>query len=287
MAEELNLHPLCVFFPRIVGVEFDALVADIKANGLREPIVLYEGQVLDGGNRYRACLEAGREPHFVGFQGGDIAAFVLSANLHRRHLAQGQAAAIIAQITNWAEANTRGGRRSTDEVPEIPLKTVADRAKASGTSERTQRTADKIAKADPELVAAVAQGEIPLSAAVAKLNEGKPKSERQIEAEQAQEDAFADADPLAELEAAHKEIESLRADLAAIETTSPQGELLKARRLVKAAELDRDHHKELLTKERKEKRWLETEINAIGRLVGEDDQKKIRAAVERMMKKAA
>lgn len=287
MADDLSLHPLCVFFPRIVGAEFDALVADIKANGLREPIVLYEGQVLDGGNRYRACLEAGREPHFIGFQGGDIAAFVLSANLHRRHLAQGQAAAIIAQITNWAEANTRGGRRATDTVPEIPLKTVADRAKASGTSERTQRTADKIAKADPELVAAVAQGEIPLSAAVAKLNEGKPKSEHQLEAEQAQEDAFADADPLAELEAAHKEIESLRADLAAIETTSPQGELLKARRLVKAAELDRDHHKELLTKERKERRWLETEINAIGRLVGEDDQKKIRAAVERMMKKAA
>ena len=284
----MELHYLCKVFPELGKTEMEALAADIKANGQRETIKLYDGQVIDGRNRYKACLMAGVEPIFEGVSiEGDLAAWVLSLNLHRRHLAQGQAAAIIAQITNWAEANTRGGQRSTDDASEIPLKTVADRAKASGTSERTQRTADRVAKADPELVAAVAQGEIPLSAAVAKINESKPKPECQAEAEQAQEDAFADFDPVADLEAAHSRIRELETDLAAIQTDSPQGELLKARRLVKAAELDRDHHKELLAKERKEKRWLESELSAIGRLVGENDQKEIRAAVERMMKKSA
>jgi len=230
MSPELFLHPLCVFFPRIVGPEFEALKADILANGLRQPITLYEGQVLDGGNRYRACLEVGVEPVFEGFQGGDVAAFVLSQNMHRRMLSQGQNAAIIAQVTNWAEANQRGGKRQTDEAATLPLATVADRAKASGTSERTQRKADAIAKADPALAAEVAQGTTTLAKAVEKIAEAKPKTERQAEAEQAQEDAWDDIDPIRELENAQAEIAALQSKLDAVESDSPQGVILGLKR---------------------------------------------------------
>ena len=48
--------------PRLRRVAFDSLVADIRANGLREPITLYDGMVLDGRNRYRACEAARIEP---------------------------------------------------------------------------------------------------------------------------------------------------------------------------------------------------------------------------------
>jgi len=74
---QIELHPLCTLFPRMQGAEFDALCADILANGLRQPIVLHDGMILDGGNRYRACLQAGVRPDFEVFAGSSPVAFVL------------------------------------------------------------------------------------------------------------------------------------------------------------------------------------------------------------------
>ncbi|WP_322040081.1 ParB/RepB/Spo0J family partition protein [Burkholderia diffusa] len=172
MGVDLQLHPLCTLFPRIEGVEFEALKVDIETNGLQQPIVVHDGMILDGGNRYRACLEAGVEPVTVPYNGDDPLAFVLSRNLHRRHLSPGQQAAIVAAATNWLEAQTHGGDRRSERAATLPLETVADRAAQSGAGDRTQRMADKVAKADPELVKKVAHGEISLPKAVKQV-EGK------------------------------------------------------------------------------------------------------------------
>lgn len=105
----IEFHPLAELFPLMDGDEFAALIADIKANGLREPIVLHDGKILDGRNRYRACVQAGVRPTLQEWnQEGSAQAFVISKNLHRRHLSESQRAMIAARLVTTDKSG--GGR---------------------------------------------------------------------------------------------------------------------------------------------------------------------------------
>lgn len=180
-----QLHPLCTFFPRIEGAEFTELVEDIHQHGLRNPIVLLDGMILDGGNRYRACIEAGVEPTFTQYEGDDPVGFVLSANLHRRHLSAGQRAAIVASAADWAKVQTRGGDRRSDQSGRNDFDSVAARAERAAVNRDTQLRADKVAKADPGLVQKVARGEVSLPKAVEQITGKRPgaKAEKPESAE--------------------------------------------------------------------------------------------------------
>ncbi|MDP7037228.1 MAG: MT-A70 family methyltransferase [Candidatus Marinimicrobia bacterium] len=112
----MEFHKYANLFALIEGKEFDLLVRDIKENGLNNPIVLYEGKILDGRNRYLACKEIGIEPETKVFNsGGDPLTFVLSENLRRRHLTTSQRAALAAEVANM----THGGNRKIDQSPNL------------------------------------------------------------------------------------------------------------------------------------------------------------------------
>jgi len=98
MTSEILPHILADTFPLITGIEFERLIEDIRKNGLFEPIVLHEGKILDGRNRYKACSQLGINCASVEYEGDDPLGFVLSLNLHRRHLTPSQLAPIAIEI---------------------------------------------------------------------------------------------------------------------------------------------------------------------------------------------
>jgi hypothetical protein len=124
---ELKFHPLADAFPMMVGTEFDELVADIKAHGLIEPIVVHEDMVLDGRNRHRACIAAGVEPTFRPFTGDDAAVYVISANIYRRHLNREQRGELLIKII--AAAPEKSDRQIAREIGVDPKTIGAARAK--------------------------------------------------------------------------------------------------------------------------------------------------------------
>ena len=94
--QKFDYHSYCDLLPEMTADDFNALVSDIKENGLINPIVLFENQILDGKHRYKACLELGIEPKIETFTGNKEQAlhFVISQNIARRHLLTGQKAAL-------------------------------------------------------------------------------------------------------------------------------------------------------------------------------------------------
>jgi len=97
-----EVHPAAALFPMMTAEELEDLAADIKANGLLQPIVLdHDGRLIDGRNRLHACQIAKIRPSFVELNGQDPTAYIIAANVVRRHLTQGQRAMIVARtITN-------------------------------------------------------------------------------------------------------------------------------------------------------------------------------------------
>jgi hypothetical protein len=160
---QYEFHPFANKFRMMTDAEYRDLVADIKAHGEHEPIWLYQGKILDGRNRDKACRELGIKPNYSDFEGDDeqAEAFVYSMNVARRHLDESQRAMHAAR-----SATLRSGQRA-DQVKGVSIGTAA---KTHNVSRRTALRAKKVLdKGSPELVAAVDRGEIKVSAAVAQI----------------------------------------------------------------------------------------------------------------------
>jgi ParB-like chromosome segregation protein Spo0J len=103
VTQEREVHELAEAFPPMDEEAFAALVEDIRQNGLLTRITMTEdGKILDGRNRYRACLAADVEPKYEVYHGDgtreDLVGFVISRNFHRRHLTESQRAMVAARM---------------------------------------------------------------------------------------------------------------------------------------------------------------------------------------------
>jgi|SRR5215471_1235669 len=200
---EYESHPAAAIFPMMERAELETLAADIKANGLIEPILLYQGKILDGRNRAESCVIAGIEPRYceVTINGDSPVLYVVSKNLHRRHLSCAQRTRVGLDLIPMLEAEAaerqrlagakgrehrQNGFASQDAKPKRGTRTDEQAGKAVGVSGASIRRLDYIRRHDPELCKKVEAGEIPIKTGwvQARLAAGLPQlvEERQAEA---------------------------------------------------------------------------------------------------------
>jgi len=171
--------------PLMDAHEYAALRDSIKEHGQMEPCVLHEGQILDGRHRWQACRELGIEPHSRHYQGecGSPTAFVLMANLHRRHLTPSQRAAIAVDVLPLFEAEAKERQRAAGQdygrgQPEAKVtqrigepithhqhEAAAQAATAMGSNRQYVAAAKQLKEKEPALFAAVKSGEKTIAAA--------------------------------------------------------------------------------------------------------------------------
>jgi hypothetical protein len=181
----------------LAGARMAELVDSIVNNDLRHKIVLFEGKILDGRNRFKACQLAGRkldpDKDFEPFEGDWDAAvkFVTDENLVRRDLTSPQRAQAADKLAEMAK-----GRPSKNTAPAVFSQ--ADAAALMGTSvDSVQRARQVRERGVPELAAAVENSEIGLkpAAALARLPEDEQRAALAGGREQVRE-AVARARPL-------------------------------------------------------------------------------------------
>lgn len=184
MEEErpLEQHPLSAAFPAMPANELGALALDIQTHGQREPAVMLDGMVLDGWHRYLACQQVGAEFRSVPFDGADPVAFVLSRNLHRRHLTVAQRVTAVAECAKWATVGRPENRGSAS-----PILTTRQIAEAADASEKTVKQVkaairaglgDALRSGDVSAERAAEIAKLPKAKRAKALKEPKPPKEK-------------------------------------------------------------------------------------------------------------
>ena len=181
---DYQLHPLCELFPPMSQFELQALAEDIKENGQLEPIIHRKGKILDGRNRYRACEIAGVKPNMIEFSPTEThrtpEQYILSQNVLRRHMTQGQKAAIAV---DWADLIARKGgffprvEKTSRKQGGRPKTALRQTAQMLGVSNGAAYEAQQIKQANPKLFQDVKQGACSLGKALEKLQRKKESAD--------------------------------------------------------------------------------------------------------------
>jgi ParB-like chromosome segregation protein Spo0J len=173
MNKKHEVHPVASLFPMMDDVSFQALKEDIKTHGQLEPILYWKKMLVDGRNRLRACEELNIEPREVELMDEtDPIAYVISHNLHRRHLTTSQRSDVAAKI-----ATMRSGTRT--DLGSKDTKSIDDAAKQMKVSPASVKRAKKVhSKGSKAVKKAMADGTLPVSTAAA-LVDAVPDKEQQ------------------------------------------------------------------------------------------------------------
>jgi len=156
---EYAIHSETDIFPSMSNEEFRLLKADIKKHGQKMAILVYRNKIVDGRQRLRACRELGIEPWFTdtGKLEMPTRSFIVSQNLHRRHLGDGQRALIAAKLVS----TKKGANQHTAEA--VSQKQAAKVCHVSIDS--VQRAMKVLESRHDGLLKSVENGELDISSA--------------------------------------------------------------------------------------------------------------------------
>lgn len=174
-----GFHSACTIFPQLPDSELKDLADDIAVNGLRNPVVLLKGKILDGRNRYLACEIAGVKPRFIEFQGEDPIGWVVSQNLVRRHLTASQKAVVALDLlpllekeakerqrrSNQYRGNGQSAQKYANRDGKGKGKAAETAARIVGVSSRYVELAKELQKKAPQFVQEVRDGKLTIHVA--------------------------------------------------------------------------------------------------------------------------
>lgn len=182
-----GVHPYAEKFPMLPEADLAELAESVRANGLRNPVVVTpDGLILDGRNRVAACERAGIQPNVVVYDGADLAEYVIDCNSARRHMGTGARAMATALVL--AEDGRRdGGRWRRGSV------LGADVTESRNTWKDAVRTAGIVLDHAADLAPQVVTGDLALDAAYRQAVERRDTERTKLEEQERRRQEEADA----------------------------------------------------------------------------------------------
>lgn len=184
-------HEAAALFPLLSDAEMESLAADIRDRGLLNPIMLHDGEILDGRNRATACALAGVNPWYTEWKdpGCGPTAWVVSQNLHRRHLSASQRAVISldalplfeaeAKRRQRAHGDTAPGRTVRQLVAEVSGKSADQAAATFKVNHAYVSDAKAIATNAPDMLPAIRAGKTTITQAKRVIKERDREARRE------------------------------------------------------------------------------------------------------------
>lgn len=178
-----GFHPAVYIFPEMTETEFAEFKEDIREHGLKVPIVTTpDGLILDGRHRWNACMELKIKPTYQ-VHAGDPWDYVISANLHRRHLNDAQRAMVAARMIEARRGGNHGnqytkaakGSSATLAGSHAPVTQSDAAAMVNVKSASVKRASIVNQRGTEDLKSLVDQGGLPIATAhrLTKLDEAK------------------------------------------------------------------------------------------------------------------
>lgn len=179
---DYETHPIADAFPLLEGAHWERFLATFSTGLVIKDGWLYEGKILDGRNRYRAALELGLKMKWHEYTGDDPIAFVRAMNFDgRRNMSPSVSTMVACRLHALRPAGRGRKKRSSTDL------TRGEVATQFGVSVSSMEQGDKVlAKAAPEVVAAIERTELTISEAL-ELVELPPDKQREALLQREQE----------------------------------------------------------------------------------------------------